>query len=474
MNRTEKRVFSIVALALVFEFFILKNLPFFWDGLSKAYRAEWIFSHNFSSLIVPTEYNSGHPPLWITSIALVWTLLGKSIWAARLLLLVVNIGAAYQLFLLCKKHFLPGISLLFFLLVAVDPTVMAQTTILNNDMLLLFFLLLGLNSLINQKWRWYTIAITGLLLTNLRGIYCTIAFGAIHFLYIKYASLTFNKKMLRAYVVGLVVFAGFLIVQYSELGWVLISKNKNYATHREAAGLARIAKNAAAYIKNILDFGRVFLWIPLGLMLLVVFRSKNKKLSLPSKRIFIALSVFLVVFFLGFVPFSNPMGPRYLMICFLLGAILFVNLLSQSILSAGKRKLLVGIIVFALFSGHFWIYPATIAQGWDSSLAYLNYFPEERKMFNYLFENDIPFDEIGTNLPLKSSRMAHLLDTKKFDPSFAETDFDTNRYFIFSNVENRTSDEHIIMMENNWKPVVTYSRLGVYLTLYENPAIKAP
>lgn len=469
MNRTEKRVISIAAFLLLLEFLILKDLPFFWDGLSKAYRAHWIYTNDFSSLIVPTQYNSGHPPLWITSIALAWTAFGKTVWASRLLLLLVNLGAIYQLFQLCKKHFLAGISMFFFLLVAMDPTVVAQTTIMNNDMLLLFFLLLGLNSLINEKWGWYTVAITGLLLTNLRGIYCTIAFGAIHYLYIRYASLTFNKKMLRAYLVGLVVFGGFLVAQYSELGWVLISKNKNYATHREAAGFARIGKNAAAYIKNILDFGRVFLWIPLCLMLLVVFRSKKRKLSLPSKRIFIALSVFLVVFFLGFVPFSNPMGPRYLMICFLLGAILFVNLLSQSVLTAGKRKLLVGIIAVGLLSGHFWIYPATIAQGWDSSLAYLNYFSEEEKMLVYLTENDIPLDEVGTNLPLKSVRMAHHLNAEKLNPSFAEVNFDTNKYFLFSNVENRTKDEQINMLRSQWKELVTYSRLGVYLTLYENP-----
>ena len=469
MNRTEKRIFFIAAFALILEFFFLRNLPFFWDGVSKAYRAHWIYTHDFSSLIVPTKYNSGHPPLWITSIALAWTAFGKTIWAARLLLLVVNLGAFYQLFLLCKKHFLPGVSLLFFLLVAMDPTVVAQTTILNNDMLLLFFLLLGLNSLINQKWGWYTIAITGLLLTNLRGIYCTIAFGVIHFLYVKYASLTFDKKMLRAYLIGFVIFGGFLIAQYNELGWMLISKNKNYARHREAAGLARIAKNAAAYVKNILDFGRVFLWIPLSLMLLVVFRNKKRKLPLPSKRILIALLAFLVVFFLGFVPFSNPMGPRYLMICFLLGAILFVNLLLNSGLVKRSRNILVSVIILAFVTGHFWIYPSTISQGWDSSLAYLNYFSQEEKMLDYLSENNIPFNEVGTNLPLKSYHMAQELSEVKWSPAFAEPDFATNKYFIHSNVENRTKDDGIEILETQWKEIVIFSRLGVFVTLYENP-----
>jgi hypothetical protein len=467
MKRPEKIVLSLTALALLLEFLLLKDLPFFWDGVSKAYRAHWIYTHDFSSLIVPTQFNSGHPPLWITAIALFWTLFGKTLWAARLLLLLVNLGAFYQLFLLCRKSFVPGVSILFFLFVALDPTLIAQTTILNNDMLLLFFILLGLNSLLVGKWGWYTIALSGLLLTNLRGIYCTVAFALIHLLLVRYAALAFDKKMLRAYGVGLLLFAGFLWAQYSELGWVLISKNKNYAPHREAAGFARIAKNAAAYVKNILDFGRVFMWIPLGLMLLVVFRNKNRKLSISSKRIFIALIVFTAVFFFGFVPFSNPMGPRYLMICFLLGAILFVNLLFSSTLKKQFRKVLVGVIALALITGHFWIYPATISQGWDSSLAYLNYFSVEKEMLAYLSEENITADQVGTHLPLNSRMMATTIDNKKLNPAFAKPDLSTNTYFLFSNIENKTKDDGIANLRSQWTEVATFSQLGVYLTLYK-------
>jgi len=469
MNRTEKVVTSLIAFALIFEFFLLKDLPFFWDGVSKAYRAGWIYSHNFSSLIVPTEYNSGHPPLWISSIALFWMTFGKTIWSARLLLLLVNLGAFYQLFLLCKKLFLPSISIVFFLLVAIDPTLIAQTTILNNDMLLLFFILLGINSLLKNKWGWYALAITGLLLTNLRGIYCVISLATIHFMFVRYAALAFDRKMIRAYILGLLVFIGFLIVQYSELGWVLISKNENYSKHRETAGLGRIAKNAAAYIKNLLDFGRVFLWIPLGLLLLKVFRNKNKKMPLPSKRVFIALVVFTGVFFFGFVPFSNPMGPRYLMICFILATLLFLNLPFSSNLKKLFKKGLITLIALALITGHFWIYPPTISQGWDSSLAYLNYFSQETKMLAYISEEGIPHNEIGTHLPLNSKHIATVGAVEKFNPAFASPDFKNNKYFLFSNVENRTKDKGVEILQTQWEEVITYSRLGVFLTLYKNP-----
>ncbi|MEL6810799.1 MAG: hypothetical protein AAFP76_05645, partial [Bacteroidota bacterium] len=354
MNRTGKVAFYLIVVALILEFILLQDLPFFWDGVSKAYRAHWIYTHDFSSLIVPTEYNSGHPPLWITSIAVFWALFGKTVSSARLLLLLVNLGAFYQLYHLCRKSFAPGVSLLFFLLVAIDPTLMAQTTILNNDMLLLFFLLLALNSLWAHKWGWYNLAITGLLLTNLRGIYCTVALVLIHIAFVRFTAFEFRRKMLWAYGIGVGLFVGFLVAQYHELGWVLISKNENYAAHREAAGFGRIAKNAAAYIKNVLDFGRIFLWVPLVLLLVRHFRNKLTDLTVASQRTLIALTIFLLVFFLGFVPFSNPMGPRYLMICFVLAAILFVNLIQINSIGRKLKNGLVALIVMAFLSGHFW------------------------------------------------------------------------------------------------------------------------
>jgi hypothetical protein len=275
--------------------------------------------------------------------------------------------------------------------------------------------------------------------------------------------------MLRAYIAGSAVFIGFLFVQYNELGWILITKNENYAAHRETAGFARVAKNAAAYVKNLLDFGRVFLWIPLAIMLVMVLRKKDRLLSRSSKRIFIALAVFTLIFFFGFVPFSNPMGPRYLMICFILAGILFINLLFSSHIKESRRKGLVALIVMAFITGHFWIYPATISQGWDSSFVYLNYFSEEQKMLTYISEENIPHNEIGTHLPLNSRHMATVGATEKFDPRFAVPDLKTNKYFLFSNVENRTKDDGIKILRTEWKEIVTYSRMGVFLTLYENP-----
>ncbi len=469
MLRNEKIIIFIFSVILIVEFFLFIDLPFFWDALSKLQRANWIYTHNFSSLIVPTEINSGHPPLWITGIALFWEIFGKTIWSARLLLLIVNIGVFYQLLIFAKNNFSKSIPIFLVFLVFIEPTLVAQTTILNNDMLLLFFVLLGLNALLGNKYWLYTIALSGILLTNLRGIYCFLAFVIIHIWFNRSNLLYYEKKMLWSYIITALMFIVFLFYQYSELGWILITESKSYSDHREVAGLQRIAKNAAAFIKNLVDFGRIIVWFPLFFMVIQFIRKKKYKINKKTTRILIALFVFTSVFFVGFVPFSNPMGPRYLLISFILANFLFINLLFEKGLSILKRRLFLVFVFIAFLTGHLWIYPSTIAQGWDSSLAYLNYFKQEDRMLQYLEKKKIDTSRLGTNISITAGWLATLDPSDQETYDFKKLNLNENEYVLFSNIENRTEDQDIITLRETWEEVISYSQLGVFITLYKNP-----
>ena len=469
MNRKELLLFLVVAVLLIIEFVVFSDLPFFWDGISKANRATWIYENNFSNLILPTEYSSGHPPLWITSLALFWKLFGQTLFSSRLLLLLVNLGVFYQILLLCKRNFSVSVPIVMFLLVCLDPTVLAQTTSLNNDMMLLFFTLFAFNALQKNSWLLYAIALSGLLLTNLRGIYCFVALLLIHIIYNRRRLLTFNRNMIYAYCIAVFTFGIFLIYQYSELGWVLITKNENFSEHRKTTTFMLMVKNTIVYFKNLLDFGRIFLWVPLVFFLWKVFRQKKFSLDVPSQRIFIALLVFTIVFFFGFVPFSNPMGPRYLMVCFILSAILLINVFFTVSANRKRRRGVLIIVAVALISGHFWIYPATISQAWDSSFAHLGYFSKEEKMLKFLEKENIRPSEVGTHLRFNGRRVAYLSKDKAVSEMFPVVDLTTNTYVILSNIENSTSDETILELRNNWEEVKTYENLGVFVTLYKNP-----
>ena len=472
MLQKEKIIIFIFSIILIVEFFLLIDLPFFWDALSKLQRADWIYTHDFSSLIVPTKINSGHPPLWITGIAFFWEIFGKMIWPARLLLLIVNIGVFYQLLIFARNNFSKSIPIFLVFLVFIEPTLVAQTTILNNDMLLLFFVLLGLNALLGNKYWLYTIALSGILLTNLRGIYCLLAFVIIHIWFIKANLLDYERKMVKSYIISILIFIAFLFYQYSELGWVLITESKSYSNHREVAGFMHIAKNAAAFTKNLVDFGRIIVWLPLFFMVLQFLKRKKYKSEKKSTRILIALFVFTCVFFIGFVPFSNPMGPRYLLICFILANFLFINLLFEKGINFLKRKLILVFAFLAFLTGHLWIYPPTIAQGWDSSLAYLNYFKQEERMLQYLEKEEIDASRIGTNMTITTRWLAMLYPSEQEIFDFEKLNLQENEYVLFSNIENRTEDKDIITLKESWVEVVSYSQLGVFITLYKNPKSK--
>jgi len=340
-------------------------------------------------------------------------------------------------------------------------------------MMLLFFTLFSINSLIKNKWLLYALALSGLLLTNLRGIYCFIALIIIHVIYSKRNLLLFNRKMIVSYIIAAIGFGAFLFFRYTELGWWLLTNNEHYVAHRETATYMKILKNGVVFIKNTLELGRFVVWIPLILLLLKFMRSKQYKMSQSSQQIYIALLVFTTVFFLGFVPFSNPMGPRYMLICFILANILFVNLLFESTIKKKTRNILLSLTVIAFISGHFWIYPATISQAWDSSLAYVGYYNREEKMLKYLEEKNINTSEVGTNIPLNARKLARLKERNEDFKKFSKLNLTTNKYVIFSNIENKTSDKDINDLRNNWKEVKTYKSLGLFITLYQNPKTKA-
>jgi hypothetical protein len=468
MRFTKKGIFILFVTILVIEFLLCMDLPAFWDAKSKFIRADWLYQHQFKDIIVPTSLNSGHPPLWILAIAGFWTVFEKALWSARLLLLIVNIGVGYQLIQWTQHLFVKAVPLGLILLVGLEPTMVAQTTNLNNDMLLLFFVLLGLNSLVKQRSLWYGIALCGMLLTNLRGIYCFLALGIIHILIHRRQLLDHSQKMYRSYLVAVVIFAMFLIYQYANLGWIVITPNKTYSQHREAAGLMRIVKNTAAYAKNMLEYGRLFVWIPMIGMLCYLWIVKAVRWSQKTQVLFICLVTFMSLFFIGMVPFSNPMGPRYFMICFVLANVLFINLLFEiPWFTAIRRNVALSVMALGFITGHLWIYPATIAQGWDSSLAYLNYYPQEEAMFTFIKEHNIPSQEIGTNLPLGNRWVSLAKNSNEGELQFVEQNLETNTYVLFSNIDNRTSDGEIRALETNWEVVATTSRMGVFLTLYK-------
>jgi len=126
--------------------------------------------------------------------------------------------------------------------------------------------------------------------------------------------------------------------------------------------------------------------------------------------------------------------------------------------------------MIGLITGHLWIYPDTISQGWDSTLAHIPYFDMRAKMIYYVKENDIDPMTVGTHF-------SNISDTKYTDvveESFefvnaSDLGFDKATYILQSNVLNEFSDEELVALKagKDWVLEKELEKMGVYMRLYK-------
>lgn len=451
---------------LVMLYFLTMNVPFFWDAFSKSIRATWFLENNFSQFVIPDEISAGHPPLWELLLAFTWSITERTLENSRLLLLLFNLGAFWQLIRFLRDNKISQVPAIALLIVMVEPTLLAQTTILNNDMMLLFFTLLGLNSIYRNEKVFYSIALTGILFSNLRGVSIFASLLLIDFLFYWFKLKKTRQEFLWiSYIFPVLMFGIFLIYHYQLLGWIL--KKPGHA-HREMAGVILIVKNIASIVKSVLETGRIFMFALLGMLLIRLFKKQKwHKISSENKRLIISFFVLFSVLSALFTMMTNPVNPRYYLITYLIATALCLNLIFELMKAVKWQKISTIYLFIAFLTGHFWIWPPTISQGWDTSFAYLNYFPLRDKMENYLVENNIPKTQTGTNLNLNNPQF---IDLK--EPSaeiYPELDTSQQRFIILSNIENGTSDEDIHTLMQDWKLLQSYKQMGVFVNLYENP-----
>lgn len=465
----QQKIFLVGFLVVFISFLCTYDVPFFWDALSKSTRATWFYTHDFSQWVVPTEINSGHPPFWTLLLAFTWKIFGRTLLVSRLLLLILNIGVVYQLQILINKYRLKNIPWYWYLILFLEPTYLAQTTILNNDVLMLLMCLLAFNNIkVNRVI--YSLAITGVLFCNLRGMLFFTAFFLFDVFSYDYQNKGIKKayKLIYPYLFPLICFALFLLYQYSVLGWVI--KSPTSIEHRSLVDIKHFLINIASAIRVFADYGRFLFWIILFVCLGVVIKNK-KEISKETKTLVLFWSCLLVTNVFVMLLSSNPIGHRYFMLLYLIGLLVFVNVVF-SILQK-RRTIYIAYFssVFLLVSGHFWIYPQTISQGWDSSLAYLNYFKVKKKMQNYILDHKIPLDSIGTKTRNARSYYEYL---REDDDILYVGDANSNMfpYYIHSNIENSTKDEEIFILQNQWTMIQEYKNKGVFVRLYKSPKVK--
>lgn len=463
----KKNSFLLVGIVFVtLTFICTTDVPFFGDALSESLAATWFYEHHFLSWTLPTDINSAHSPFWAFLLAFLWKLFGKTLLVSRLLLWSLNIAVIFQLNAFIKNYGSSKIASHWYILLLLEPTFLAQTTLLNNDVLLLLLCLIAANSIFKNRVV-YAFALMGILMCNVRGI---LFFGGflVWDIAIRLMNFYFKQKrvtVILSYIVPMLLLGLFLGYQYVVLGWEATFSSINWFNQGELAGLTQILKNIASLVWFFADYGRMLYWFVTGIAF-VVYVKKCTMLNAKAKKM---LSMWLCLLLANFVLVfsSNPLGHRYFTFLYLIGLFVCINLL-HLLLPRKKAVLTSACIAVVIISGHFWIYPNKLPQGWDGSLAYLNYFEPKEQMISFVLKEELHSKNIGTKTQNPNPEIAYLRKgSTMYTHCNSINDVD---YYVYSNIENSTTDEEIDALELHWKLIKEFKKGGVFVRLYQKPS----
>lgn len=448
-------------------FFLGYQLPLFHDNILFSSKIpDHFYQNGFFAFPLPANIDTGYGPLWGWYIALGWQILGKSLWVNHLLCLPVLIATAW-FYLKVASCFLQNTYLwIATVLLLLEPTYLAQSTMASLDILVVMGFMGGLYSIIyNKKYLLILLSIL-LAMISVRGAIFVFALfiNQLVFNYYKYKKI--EAKLILPYLIPASFFILWVLLHYKQTGYLLVREGSPWAGHHQLANFKQLAKNIVYIAWMLLDFGRLFLFFPL-LLLLLFLMWKHKIFHTKTKILlhWILWSTFLLAIILCIR--TNPILHRYFMVSFLLISILAVHLFTNHL---KKNQFTFGfILVFAvLTSGHFWIYPDRISQGWDASLAHLPYFKLRNEMMDYIRLENITQNEVTTGFPMYNSYYhTNLIEDKnKFTP-LSKRKLTESSYIVYSNIFNDFDDNDLKQLKSkNFVLEKSKKQLGVKMQLY--------
>ena len=445
--------------------FLCRDHIFFWDTYQLCGKQAWaLYENGLLNWVLPQEIDSGHPPLFGLIHASLWKFFGPSLAVSHFAMLPFLFGIIFYFYrvgvqLLGEKE---SFWLLPFLLA--DAVFMGQSVLVSPDIVLVFFMLMTIHGILSGNKGEKCIGALGLGLISMRGM-MVLAALIMHEFFFKIKTSEFKPRLysMRVYLPAILLVLGFLIFHYLKTGWFGHHEDSQWANAFKIVDLGGLVKNVAVYIWRIFDFGRVFLVLPLILLWYKVRPSPSDK---KREQIVSMLSFMALVLTPVLLIHQGLLLNRYMLPIFLLMSILFWYIMMRSPLSAMTKKIIFGVVLFGMLAGNFWVYPKKISQGWDSTLGHLPYYHLRDRMNDYIAEQAIPLEKIGTAFP-------NIGPIKYFDPAvdkagIKEYNFDSNKYIFYSNVYNDFSDEEIYILDSKqWEIAVEYHFYPVCVILYK-------
>jgi len=450
------------------------KLPLFWDNiLFSSKTAVYFFNGDFSNLILPPNIDSGHPPFWGKMIATVWKVFGKSLTVSHLIMLPILIILAWNFIEFAKRVLSPNLVLPATLLLLIEPTLLAHSTMVSLEILLVCGFFGALNTIIKNKTWQLSLWCLIISIVSIRGIFLTISLFTIYCVYLN----SNIKKVKVLNVIKPFLLAAFAIIiwylyHWLATGYFFQSSNSGWAVNNTATNTSILIKNLIYTVWRFFDFGRWIILVSLIPLIIYLKRSKKDWFNQHVKLVLLCFVIVSSILILAVSITKSPPLHRYYIVSYLFASILFLQLLSKIEIAALYKKLSFAIVSLSLITGHLWVYPDYIAQGWDGSLAHLPFFKMKDKMLNYIESENISRKDVLTDFPLINANYYS-------DLGFTRNDFipkhkakmNEKDYILQSNICNGFSDGELIDLKTNWILQKEFKKRGVYLRLYKNSII---
>jgi len=466
----------------------IQHDPFFWDTVQLASKhAHFFYENDLRWAPLPAGIDSGHPPFLGYYLAVVWSFFGKTLPASHWAMLPFLLAVVWLLYRLGLR--LGGQRWVWWLLplVMLDPVVAGQSALVSPDIILLAWFLLTVEGILGKNKLWIALGVAGLCTVSTRGMMTAAALAVwsswelAQTLRILSPWQVWIKRWLP-FLPGFALAGGFLWWHQQATGWTGYHADSPWATAFERSHGAGLLKNTAVIAWRWLDFGRVVEWSVLGWWMLRQRSQLLARMGGAQGRLLICLIVFLTPTALLY---ANLSAHRYFLPLFVgLHLFLFQKITSEwvhpatpprsilnsrfSILNSqfSLPALLLAALILAMASGNLWRYPRGISMDWDSTLAHLPYHALRAKAIDFLEEQKIDFQSVGSAFPNLNSGENLLLngDARRF----AEKDFAKNQYIFCSNIFNDFDTPDYQVLEQDWSLLRRWEHPnGVWIEIYQ-------
>lgn len=462
LNSSNTKIAFFFLIYLILFLVTFKN-GFFWDTTHLAsLQAWWYYDHDFHHFLLPNELDSGHPSFFAMLLALTWKLFGVRIEVGHIMMqpfIIILITEAWRTGVYYFKDKGPLVAALILL----NPIVLGQATLVSPDIVLFGFFFLTLNGILrNKKFR---IVIGALVLgaVSLRGMMCVAYLGLFAILRNRATRQSFFYYTF-IFLPGITIATFFLFLHYKQVGWIGYHADSPWGESFQPAGIAGFLRNVLVFGFRMADMGFIFVWLLFGLPLIQAGRKKLPLSKRTRELLLLAILCFLVSVLLQFF-YKYSLLHRYLLPFISIVILVFCSLADERV-TTRKFQIAWALSLIGLLSGNLWVYPDSVAKGWDATLAHLPYYELRKKALHSLKERDIPPGEVFASFPYVRNRKC--IDLSQDTTSFSKLPMENAPYVLYSNISNDFSDDQLKTLKRDWKPIEQFGNWPVRFILYRN------